>query len=87
MARSLSKKRRFEILARDGFRCVYCGRTGEEVPLQIDHIVPVSAGGSDDDGNLATACSDCNLGKGPRGLEARRQRDAKALDPLHESRQ
>ena len=32
--------------------------------LVIDHIVPVSEGGSDDTMNLQTACEECNLGKG-----------------------
>lgn len=33
------------------------------VILHVDHVVPVSTGGSDDVGNLITSCSDCNLGK------------------------
>lgn len=32
--------------------------------LQVDHVLAVALGGSNDDGNLATACKDCNLGKG-----------------------
>lgn len=55
----LEIKRR--ILERDGCRCVYCGNdTG---PLECDHVVPVSAGGSHEDNNLATACRDCNRAK------------------------
>lgn len=34
--------------------------------LKIDHIIPVAQGGSDDDGNLAPACDDCNFGKRDR---------------------
>lgn len=57
-------KKRFNILERDNFRCVYCGRGHESgVQLHIDHIDPKSAGGSDDEENLVTACIECNLGK------------------------
>lgn len=54
---------RFLILRRDGFTCQYCGKKPPEVSLEVDHIVPRSKGGSDDDGNLITACFDCNRGK------------------------
>jgi len=60
---SVSKKMRFEVFKRDGFRCAYCGRTPPDVFLECDHIVPRSDGGKDDINNLITACSDCNQGK------------------------
>lgn len=62
---------RFRILERDGFRCRYCGRGSATVELQMDHIVPVSKGGSNDDDNLLTACKDCNYGKATRLLDSR----------------
>jgi len=66
MARKSSGKRlRFEIFKRDGFRCVYCGATPVDSPLHIDHVTPLAAGGTDDPDNLATACQNCNAGKGP----------------------
>lgn len=61
--RKLSNGRRYRILQRDGFRCRYCGAQGADVQLHVDHIHPVSAGGTNDPHNLVTACSDCNLGK------------------------
>ena len=50
---------------RDDFTCQYCGRTPREdgVKLQVDHIIPVSRGGSNSIWNLITSCSDCNIGK------------------------
>lgn len=62
---------KFRILERDGFRCVYCGRTSYEdaVKLHLDHIVPKSNGGADTAGNLVTACQDCNLEKRDRLLK------------------
>lgn len=62
--RALPSKRRFEVLRRDGFRCVYCGAKASESELHVDHVVPVIDGGSDEPSNLVTACIDCNLGKG-----------------------
>ena len=31
--------------------------------LEVDHIMPKFSGGNDHDGNLVTACHDCNIGK------------------------
>ena len=60
---SINKKIRFEVFKRDGFVCAYCGRTPPEITLEVDHIEPKSAGGSDDINNLITSCFDCNRGK------------------------
>jgi len=60
---AISKKMRFDVFKRDGFACQYCGRTPPSVKLEVDHIVPVSKGGSDDPLNLVTSCFDCNRGK------------------------
>lgn len=65
---------RYEILQRDGFRCVLCGRSQLEdgVKLEVDHIVPISKGGKTERSNLRTLCQDCNRGKrdkySPNGL-------------------
>lgn len=63
MRKPLSKRTRFEIFKRDGFRCTYCGSTPSDGPLHVDHVVPVAEGGSNDPSNLVTACASCNLGK------------------------
>lgn len=59
---------RYEILQRDGFRCVACGRSAKEdgVKLHVDHIVPVSKGGKTEKSNLQTLCEECNQGKGSK---------------------
>lgn len=54
---------RMKILARDGYKCVYCGATPARAHLQVDHVVPRSRGGSDHSTNLVTSCFDCNNGK------------------------
>lgn len=60
----ITKRVRFNVLHRDGFRCRYCGASGDGSTLHIDHVVAVANGGSNDPGNLVTACIECNLGKG-----------------------
>lgn len=55
---------RFNILRRDGFKCVYCGaKAFNGAELQVDHIFPVSLGGSNSESNLITSCKECNQGK------------------------
>lgn len=60
---TVSKRVRFEILRRDKNTCQYCGQMAPDVPLHIDHVIPIALGGSDDPSNLVTACRDCNAGK------------------------
>lgn len=62
--RYVSPKTRFEVFRRDGFRCQYCGRHGgKNTQLEIDHLVPISKGGTNLFENLITACKECNIGK------------------------
>lgn len=68
--KSLSKKTRFEVFKRDGFKCQYCGAHPPSVLLHVDHIKPVADGGKNDEDNLITACESCNLGKGAVSLSA-----------------
>ena len=57
---------RSEIFARDGYRCVYCGRADPDVELSVDHVEPRMRGGDNSAGNLVTACVECNRQKGGR---------------------
>jgi hypothetical protein len=68
---SVGKRRRFEVLKRDGFRCHYCGATACGAALEVDHVVPKSKGGTDDPANLITACYNCNRGKSNVRLDER----------------
>jgi hypothetical protein len=47
--------------------CAYCGKT--DIPLEIEHIVPKSKGGSNRVSNLTLACTACNRKKGNKSLE------------------
>lgn len=62
-AKPLYKKQKQRILERDGHRCMQCGSTKK---LHIDHIVPVSKGGTSDDDNLQVLCEKCNTSKGAK---------------------
>ena len=60
----LTKKLRYQVLKRDHYRCVICGRSAKDgVKLHVDHIKPVAQGGKTVLNNLRTLCADCNLGK------------------------
>ncbi len=48
-------------------RCAYCGK--KDVPLEIEHIIPKSRGGSDRVSNLTIACHECNQTKGNQTAE------------------
>ena len=61
---SLPQKLRFEVFKRDKHTCQYCGRSPPAVILEVDHIIPISSGGTDELSNLITSCFDCNRGKG-----------------------
>lgn len=65
--RGLSNTLRLNVLERDNYRCQFCGATVEDgVKLHIDHIIPVSKGGTDDMDNLQVLCHKCNLAKRDR---------------------
>lgn len=52
------------VLARDGYRCGYCGARAET----IDHVRPRSRGGAHVWTNVVAACAPCNHRKGDRLL-------------------
>lgn len=60
----VSNKLRFEIYARDGYRCRNCGISQRYAVLEIDHIIPISKGGKSTPDNLQTLCHRCNVEKG-----------------------
>jgi 5-methylcytosine-specific restriction endonuclease McrA len=50
---------RQSVLHRDRHTCVYCGNPAD----QVDHVLPVSQGGSNKRDNLVASCKRCNLSK------------------------
>jgi len=64
--KTISLSIRYEVLKKDKYTCVKCGQRparNNNVELEIDHIVPVSKGGTNDIKNLQTLCRKCNQGK------------------------
>ena len=53
-------QRRLTILDRDGHSCVYCTAPLLEDSFVLDHLVPVSKGGTNHRHNLVAACEVCN---------------------------
>lgn len=53
---------------RDGFRCAACMSVDD---LELDHIKPVSRGGSNRLDNLQLLCRDCNAQKGTEQIDYR----------------
>jgi len=44
-------------------KCVSCQKVGAEVGLTIDHIIPLSRGGTDEIDNIQPLCFSCNVKK------------------------
>jgi hypothetical protein len=81
---SLSKRTRFEVFKRDGFKCMYCGAHPPGVLLHVDHIRPVAGGGGNDMDNLVTACEACNQGKSDVSLSVVPQSLAEKAEAVRE---
>jgi 5-methylcytosine-specific restriction endonuclease McrA len=57
---------RRNIFFRDRNRCQYCGRVFAQAELNLDHVVPLSRGGTSSWENVVCACIPCNSRKGNR---------------------
>lgn len=59
------------VAQRAGHRCEYCYAPEAlfNFPFEVEHIIPLASGGSNDLDNLALACRACNVRKGSH-LEA-----------------
>ena len=60
------KLNRWNIYARDGSRCQYCGGKFSTRELSLDHVVPKVQGGEESWTNLVCSCVRCNARKGGR---------------------
>jgi ATP-dependent DNA helicase RecQ len=65
---------RSEVLARDNHTCMECGIQCRSADTDVHHLLPRSAGGTDDPSNLVTLCDGCHAAHHPKlaGKLARR---------------
>jgi hypothetical protein len=58
---------RRQVIEREGQRCAYCRSPMlVGVPMVVDHVIPLAAGGTSSLDNLCLACYRCNEFKGSR---------------------
>jgi len=85
----MDERTKARVRERAGNRCEYCKLHQENSPLavlHVEHILPKFHGGSDDLDNLALACIDCNLHKGPNltGIDPQTNRVTELFHPRHQ---
>lgn len=59
----INKRKRQKIIQKYGYKCAKCGNSGDLKTLEIDHIIPVANGGTNDERNLQVLCYECNMDK------------------------
>ncbi len=76
------------VLARDDWRCQYCGCRydgARSERLTVDHVIPRSRGGSSNWDNIVAACATCNRKKAdrlPRDAKMAPRNRPKAPSPM-----
>lgn len=78
----MAKIDRAAVYAKCEGRCAYCGTPIALVDMQVDHVHPKVAGGTDDMSNLVPACRHCNNYKLFWPLEKFREMIASQIDLL-----
>ncbi|MBF6573744.1 HNH endonuclease [Nocardia farcinica] len=75
--RGVSRATAARIRRRDKRTCQLCGKPG----WQVDHRIPVAAGGTDDDTNLWVLCDGCHQAKTQAEAAAGRARHSRWREP------
>jgi 5-methylcytosine-specific restriction enzyme A len=73
--RSISQKRRAEIVLSQGCLCKMCGTKLIPSQYEIDHIAALIHGGSNEEYNLQAICKDCHKLKTREDVHARAHAD------------
>lgn len=80
--RLLSQQEKFAIAYQSNFTCGFCRAQVAHDNIQIDHLVPISKGGSDHRENLIAACKKCNQTKADQiAFPLERCEGKDAIDP------
>ena len=84
------RRKRDAIMKRDGYLCQWCKRAGRVTEArEVDHIVDVALGGSDDQANLEAICVECHKLKThgvPEGESPMRERKPPRVQMLRVER-
>jgi len=67
---TVTKKLKEKILENANYECEYCGVKLNEYNSTIDHKIPLSKGGTNEESNLAAACTKCNMLKADKILDS-----------------
>lgn len=62
-SRNFTPQRKQAVKIRDDLTCQICNEEFEENDLEVDHIFPHGAGGSNEEYNLMAICRECNANK------------------------
>jgi hypothetical protein len=76
-SRYINKDVRSELLRMSEHKCSTCADTTN---LEIDHVVPISKGGTSDVGNLQVLCRSCNRKKRVRSNSLHRSEHMRSLE-------
>lgn len=60
-----------KLCKRYNYTCLCCGRREPEIKLTVDHVVPLSAGGTNSIENIQPLCQSCNSSKHRRTIDYR----------------
>lgn len=74
-AQEITRKLRNRLAGNQNWRCCYCGKHMQFVRSQrhdfatLEHVVPITYGGTNGEDNLVVACAQCNTTRGHRFLD------------------
>lgn len=66
---NLSFRRKHRIFLKTQGHCYYCGIDLFDTSWQVEHMLPVVKGGTDDESNLVPSCSSCNRKKSSNDVD------------------
>lgn len=76
------KRKRKELIERDGCNCFFCGKETTEENRTIEHLLSVAHGGNNSLANLVLACHECNQNVGDMPIiEKVKYRELQRMEP------
>lgn len=66
---SITLEFEMELFKKQNGKCVYCGRDLSETGMHLDHIIPLSKGGTHTSTNVQWLCPYCNMSKHDKIIE------------------